>query len=185
MLSRRSPTCRKRPTPPSSPCRAKRTIEILRQLDARGRRRRDLLRRRLCRGGRRGRRAAAAADRRGGRSRRGRTQLLRPAQLSRRHLPVADRALAASGSRRGCAFVGQSGNIALNVTPQRPLGAVRLCHQLRQPGDPRASPTIVDALADDPKVTAIGLYIEGINDVPAFSRAARQGAASAASRWWR
>jgi acyl-CoA synthetase (NDP forming) len=30
----------------------------------------------------------------------------------------------------------------------------------------------VDALADDPKVTAIGLYLEGIKDVPAFSRAA-------------
>src|SRR6185295_5543785 len=30
----------------------------------------------------------------------------------------------------------------------------------------------VDALTDDPQVDAIGLYIEGLSDVPAFSRAA-------------
>jgi acyl-CoA synthetase (NDP forming) len=30
----------------------------------------------------------------------------------------------------------------------------------------------VDVLADDPQVSAVGLYIEGLNDVPAFARAA-------------
>ena len=34
----------------------------------------------------------------------------------------------------------------------------------------------VHALADDPQVNAIGLYIEGLNDVPAFARAALKAA---------
>jgi acyl-CoA synthetase (NDP forming) len=71
----------------------------------------------------------------------------------------------------GCAFIGQSGNIALNVTANDrsvPFGYVISSGNqvILTVAD------FVDALTEDPKITAIGLYIEGIDDVPAFSRAA-------------
>lgn len=71
----------------------------------------------------------------------------------------------------GCAFIGQSGNIALNVTANDrsvPFGYVISSGNqvILTVSD------FVDALTEDPKITAIGLYIEGIDDVPAFSRAA-------------
>jgi acyl-CoA synthetase (NDP forming) len=71
----------------------------------------------------------------------------------------------------GCAFIGQSGNIALNVTANDrsvPFGYVISSGNqvILNVAD------FVDALTEDPKVSAIGLYIEGIDDVPAFSRAA-------------
>ncbi len=71
----------------------------------------------------------------------------------------------------GCAFIGQSGNIALNVTGNDrsvPFGYVISSGNqvILTVAD------FVDALTEDPKITAIGLYIEGIDDVPAFSRAA-------------
>lgn len=71
----------------------------------------------------------------------------------------------------GCAFIGQSGNIALNVTANDrsvPFGYVISSGNqvILTVAD------FVDALTENPKVTAIGLYIEGIDDVPAFSRAA-------------
>ncbi|WP_405875247.1 acetate--CoA ligase family protein [Streptomyces sp. NBC_00005] len=72
---------------------------------------------------------------------------------------------------RGPAIITQSGNIGLNLTMQRrslPLsylitvgnGAALRLHEL------------VEGLLDDPRVTAIGLHIEGLEDVAAFSRAA-------------
>ena len=72
---------------------------------------------------------------------------------------------------RGVALVMQSGNIALNLTMQErslPIAYVisagnQACLGL---GD------YVDALIDDPRVSAIGLYIEGLSDVPGFARAA-------------
>lgn len=71
----------------------------------------------------------------------------------------------------GCAFIGQSGNIALNVTMNDrsvPFGYVISSGNqvILTVAD------FVDALTEDPKISAIGLYIEGIDDVPAFSRAA-------------
>ena len=71
----------------------------------------------------------------------------------------------------GCAFIGQSGNIALNVTAND--RSVPFAYVISSGNQVILSVAdFVDALAEDPKVTAIGLYIEGINDVPAFSRAA-------------
>jgi acyl-CoA synthetase (NDP forming) len=71
----------------------------------------------------------------------------------------------------GCAFIGQSGNIALNVTANE--RSVPFAYVISSGNQVILSVAdFVDALAEDPKVTAIGLYIEGINDVPAFSRAA-------------
>ncbi len=72
---------------------------------------------------------------------------------------------------RGVAIVTQSGNIGCNLTMQRrglpiaylaTLGnqaAVGLSH-------------MIEALAADPRVTAIGLHIEGFDDPAAFARAA-------------
>ncbi|MEM7224883.1 MAG: acetate--CoA ligase family protein [Pseudomonadota bacterium] len=72
---------------------------------------------------------------------------------------------------RGVALVMQSGNIALNLTMQQrslPIAYVisagnQACLGL---GD------YVDALIEDPRVSAIGLYIEGLTDVPGFAKAA-------------
>lgn len=74
-------------------------------------------------------------------------------------------------SRRGPAIITQSGNIGLNLTMQRrslPLaylisvgnGAALQMHEL------------VEGLLDDPRVSAIGLHIEGLEDVAGFSRVA-------------
>jgi len=73
--------------------------------------------------------------------------------------------------RRGAAFVAQSGNIALNATMNErsvPFAYVISAgnQAVLQISD------YVEVLAEDPSVTAIGLYIEGLSDVPAFSRAA-------------
>ncbi|WP_119462454.1 acetate--CoA ligase family protein [Rhodospirillaceae bacterium SYSU D60014] len=72
---------------------------------------------------------------------------------------------------QGAAFVAQSGNIALNATMNQrsvPFAYVISAgnQAVLQISD------YVEVLADDPSVTAIGLYIEGLSDVPAFSRAA-------------
>ncbi|HVZ00212.1 MAG TPA: acetate--CoA ligase family protein [Dongiaceae bacterium] len=71
----------------------------------------------------------------------------------------------------GCAFIGQSGNIALNVTAND--RSVPFAYVISSGNQVVLSVAdFVEALADDPKVTAIGLYIEAINDVAGFSRAA-------------
>jgi acetyl-CoA synthetase len=81
-------------------------------------------------------------------------------------------------SDRGVALIAQSGNIAINLTmQQRGLdysyvisvgnNSVLGMHHY------------IDALLDDPRVSAIGLHIEGLDDIHAFSNAAiralRQG----------
>ncbi|WP_128378484.1 acetate--CoA ligase family protein [Streptomyces cavernae] len=74
-------------------------------------------------------------------------------------------------TERGPAIITQSGNIGLNLTMQRrslPLsylitvgnGAALGLHE------------IVEGLLDDPRVSAIGLHIEGLDDVAGFSRVA-------------
>lgn len=71
----------------------------------------------------------------------------------------------------GCAIVMQSGNIALNLS--RNDRSVPFAYVISSGNQAVLNAAdYVDALADDPKVTAIGLYLEGIKDVPAFSRAA-------------
>lgn len=72
---------------------------------------------------------------------------------------------------RGVAILTQSGNIGLNLTMQRralPIGyLVTLGNQARIGLGP-----VIEAMLDDARVTAIGLHIEGIDDPPAFARAA-------------
>src|SRR5262245_30419818 len=71
----------------------------------------------------------------------------------------------------GCALVMQSGNIALNLS--RNDRSVPFAYVISSGNQAVLNAAdYIDALSDDPKVTAIGLYLEGIKDVPAFSRAA-------------
>ncbi len=72
---------------------------------------------------------------------------------------------------RGVALVTQSGNIGINLTMQGrslPIGYMisvgnQACLGLED---------CVAALIEDPRLTAIGLYIEGLTDIPGFARAA-------------
>lgn len=74
-------------------------------------------------------------------------------------------------TERGAAFVGQSGNIALTLTMNE--RSVPFAYVISAGAQAVLSVAdYVEALADDPHVNAIGLYVEGLNDVPAFSRAA-------------
>jgi len=78
---------------------------------------------------------------------------------------------------RGCAIVAQSGNIALNVTAND--RSVPFAYVISSGNQVILNVAdYVDALADDPRVTAIGLYIEGLRDIPAFSRAAARALAA-------
>jgi len=74
-------------------------------------------------------------------------------------------------TERGAAFVGQSGNIALTLTMNE--RSVPFSYVISAGAQAVLSlADYVDVLADDPLVNAIGLYIEGLSDVPAFARAA-------------
>jgi acyl-CoA synthetase (NDP forming) len=78
------------------------------------------------------------------------------------------------GSRRqseGVAVISQSGNISLSLTMTErsvPLGQlIAVGNQaVLGPGD------FIEPLLHDPRIKAIGLYMEGLDDVEAFSRAA-------------
>jgi len=72
---------------------------------------------------------------------------------------------------RGVALISQSGNIAMNLTMnQRSVNFTHVIGTGNQavlgPGD------FIEALLEDNRVSAIGMYIEGIDDVAHFSRAA-------------
>ncbi len=72
---------------------------------------------------------------------------------------------------RGVAIVSQSGNIACNFAMTRralPLAAVFTVGNMADLG----MAEMLEALAADDRITAIGLHIEGISDIPAFARAA-------------
>ena len=72
---------------------------------------------------------------------------------------------------RGVAIVSQSGNIALNLTMQRrnlPLAYMITVGNKAGTG----IEAIVDALLRDDRVSAIGLHIEGLDDVATFSKVA-------------
>jgi acyl-CoA synthetase (NDP forming) len=74
---------------------------------------------------------------------------------------------------RGVAILTQSGNIALNLTMQRrglPLAYVITLGNQAKVG----LAACLEALVADPRVTAIGLHVEGIDDVAAFDAAGRK-----------
>ena len=72
---------------------------------------------------------------------------------------------------RGVALITQSGNIGLNLTMQRrALPLAYLITVGNKAGD--SMDAIIDALLQDPRVSAIGMHIEGLDDVAAFSRVA-------------
>ena len=72
---------------------------------------------------------------------------------------------------RGVAIVSQSGNMAVNFTMQHrglPLAGVYSLGNQAQVG----MAEMVEALAHDPRVSAIGLHIEGLGDIADFARTA-------------
>ena len=73
--------------------------------------------------------------------------------------------------RSGAALLTQSGNIGQNMTMQR--RSVPLAHVITA-GNAAVTgiPQLIEAMLEDARVTAIGLHLEGIDDVGAFSRAA-------------
>jgi len=74
---------------------------------------------------------------------------------------------------RGVAIVAQSSNIALNLTMQTrglPIAYLMTVGNQAQTG----LSAIGNALLDDDRVTAIGLYIEGLDDLAAFEAFARR-----------
>lgn len=74
---------------------------------------------------------------------------------------------------RGVAIVTQSGNIGLNLTMQtRGLPLACLITVGNKAG--ASIEAILEALLLDPRISAIGLHIEGLDDVAAFSRVALQ-----------
>ena len=74
---------------------------------------------------------------------------------------------------RGVAIVTQSGNIGLNLTMQtRGLPLACLITVGNKAG--ASIEAIVEALLLDPRISAIGMHIEGLDDVAAFSRVALQ-----------
>jgi acyl-CoA synthetase (NDP forming) len=72
---------------------------------------------------------------------------------------------------RGVALISQSGNIAMNLTMN--LRSVNFTHVIGTGNQSvLGAGDLLDALLDDDRVTAIGMYIEGIDDIEHFSRAA-------------
>jgi len=72
---------------------------------------------------------------------------------------------------RGPAFIAQSGNVTLNLMYNMrsvPFSYMISCGNEAVIG----TSDFIEVLLDDPRVTAIGLYIEAIRDVDGFSRAA-------------
>ncbi|MGH6719524.1 MAG: acetate--CoA ligase family protein, partial [Alphaproteobacteria bacterium] len=72
---------------------------------------------------------------------------------------------------RGAALISQSGNLSLNVTMNQrsvPLAFVISCGNQAQ----LEIADYIDVLIDDARVTAIGLYLESIRDVPRFAAVA-------------
>lgn len=71
---------------------------------------------------------------------------------------------------RGAAVIGQSGNLCINLSMNQrsvPFSWIVSAGNQAVLG----FEDYVDLLVEDPNVTAIGLFLEGIRDVPAFSRA--------------
>tara|TARA_R110002049_G_scaffold117332_2_gene270571 strand:+ start:161153 stop:163180 length:2028 start_codon:yes stop_codon:yes gene_type:complete len=80
------------------------------------------------------------------------------------------------GVDRGVAILTQSSNIAINLTLQRrglPIAYTVTCGNMAQ----TSQAEIAMALLDDPRVTAIGLHVEGFADVGLWHVLARKAAA--------
>ena len=83
------------------------------------------------------------------------------------------------GGRRvtsGVAIISQSSNIAINLTMQRrglPLAVVACLGNAAQTG----LAELADALLADPRITALGLYVEGIDDARALATVAENARA--------
>lgn len=76
---------------------------------------------------------------------------------------------------RGVAILTQSSNIAINLTMQRrglPIAYAVTCGNMAQ----TRQAEIAEALLDDPRVTAIGLHIEGFGDTALWHRLALKAA---------
>ena len=74
---------------------------------------------------------------------------------------------------RGVAILTQSSNIAINLTMQQrglPIAYVITCGNMAQTSQAR----LATALLDDPRVTAIGLHVEGFGDVADWEAFARR-----------
>ncbi len=77
---------------------------------------------------------------------------------------------------RGAAIVGQSGNVCIHFTMNQrevPLSYIISAGNQAVLG----FEDYIEYLSGDPNVTAIGLFLEGIRDVPAFSRACQKALA--------
>lgn len=80
-------------------------------------------------------------------------------------------------AERGVAILTQSSNIAINLTMQQrglPLAYVVTCGNMAQ----TAQAQIAETLLDDPRVTAIGLHIEGFGDLRLWEALAAKAHAS-------
>jgi acyl-CoA synthetase (NDP forming) len=74
---------------------------------------------------------------------------------------------------RGAALISQSGNIAMNLTMNE--RSVNFTHVIGTGNQAvLGQADYVDALLEDERVAAIGMYIEGVDDVEHFSRSALQ-----------
>ena len=77
---------------------------------------------------------------------------------------------------QGVGIITQSGNIGLNMTMQQ-IG-LPIAYMFTMGNQAQVDiAAIMDAMLNDPRVTAIGLHIEGINDLQAFDAAARHALA--------
>lgn len=77
---------------------------------------------------------------------------------------------------RGVAIIGQSSNVLINMTMQRrglPIATVVAAGNQAQ----STMAGIGAALLEDPRITALGLHIEGLTDLPAFAALAARAAA--------
>ncbi len=72
---------------------------------------------------------------------------------------------------QGVALISQSGNIAMNLTMNQ--RSVRFTHVIGTGNQAVLAPgDYLDALLDDRRVRAVGMYLEGLDDVDRFQRAA-------------
>ncbi len=76
-----------------------------------------------------------------------------------------------SGDGHGVAVISQSGNIAMNLSMNQ--REVRFTHVITTGNQAILGPAdYIDALLNDPRVRAIGMYLEGLDDAAAFCQVA-------------
>jgi acyl-CoA synthetase (NDP forming) len=74
---------------------------------------------------------------------------------------------------KGVGIITQSGNIGLNMTMQKVGLPIAYMFTMGNQAQVDIA-TVIDSMLDDPRVTAIGLHIEGIPNLTAFDAAARR-----------